>query len=51
MIRILSPKYYDQSFDNMLEAVRDMGRSGVRFVVGGRLEQLSTGKGYGISVS
>jgi hypothetical protein len=42
MIRILNPKYYGQSYDTMLKAVRDMGRSGVKFVVGGRLEQLSS---------
>jgi len=39
MRRILDPKYYENSVENMLGAVREMGRVGVRFVVGGRLEQ------------
>jgi len=39
MIRIINPKYYNNSFENMLEAVRDMAKVGVHFVVGGRLEQ------------
>lgn len=39
MVRILNPKYYGNSKDAMLEAVRDMKRNGVRFVVGGRLKQ------------
>ena len=39
MVRILNPKYYGDSEENMLEAVREMGRAGVHFVVGGRLEQ------------
>jgi hypothetical protein len=39
MVRILNPKYYGNSEENMLEAVREMGRAGVHFVVGGRLEQ------------
>lgn len=39
MVRILNPKYYADSEENMLEAVREMGRAGVHFVVGGRLEQ------------
>lgn len=40
MVRILNPKYYGDDRDMMLDAVREMGRSGVHFVVGGRLEQL-----------
>lgn len=40
MVRILNPKYYGDDRDTMLEAVREMGRSGVHFVVGGRLEQI-----------
>lgn len=39
MVRILDPKYYSDDEENMFEAVREMGRSGVQFVVGGRLEQ------------
>jgi len=39
MIRIINPKYYGGEIDNMLEAVREMGREGAHFVVGGRLEQ------------
>jgi len=38
-VRIINPKYYEDSYENMLEAVRDMGRKGVRYIVGGRLEQ------------
>lgn len=39
LIRILDIKYYDQSKENMLSAIRDMKRRGVHFVVGGRSEQ------------
>ena len=39
MVRILNPKYYGNSQQAMLEAVRDMKRHGVHFVVGGRLQQ------------
>jgi len=39
MVRILDPKYYNNDKETMLEALREMGRSGVQFVVGGRLEQ------------
>jgi len=42
MRRILDPKYYGNDMKNMLEAVRGMGRAGVKFVVGGRLEQGKT---------
>ena len=42
MVRIINPKYYGDSIDGMLAAVREMGEAGVHFVVGGRLEQ---GKG------
>jgi hypothetical protein len=44
MVRILNPKYYGGNEDDMLEAVREMGRSGVHFVVGGRLEQHRPGE-------
>ena len=44
MVRIINPKYYGDSIDGMLTAVREMGEAGVHFVVGGRLEQ---GKGEG----
>jgi hypothetical protein len=37
MVRILNPKYYGDDVEAMLESVREMGRSGVHFVVGGRL--------------
>ena len=37
MVRILNPKYYENSYDAMLEAIRSM--RGVKFIVGGRLEQ------------
>ena len=42
MVRIINPKYYGDSIDDMVAAVREMGEAGVHFVVGGRLEQ---GKG------
>ena len=38
-IRIINPKYYDNSRENMLEALLDMKTKGVHFIVGGRLEQ------------
>lgn len=38
-MRIINPKYYNNSFENMLDAVRGMAKAGVHFVVGGRLEQ------------
>ncbi len=44
MVRIINPKYYGD-YDNMLKAVRDMGKEGVHFVVGGRLEQGNDGGG------
>lgn len=39
MVRIINPKYYGDSKDVMLEAVREMNRQGVSYVVGGRVEQ------------
>jgi len=39
MVRIINPKYYGNSVDGMLTAVREMGDAGVHFVVGGRVEQ------------
>lgn len=36
LVRLIDPKYYGNSFDSMLEALRTMP---CRFVVGGRLEQ------------
>jgi len=36
MVRILNPKYYNNDYDQMLQAQRSMGAD---FVVGGRLEQ------------
>lgn len=44
MVRILNPKYYGDDVEEMLESVREMGRSGVHFVVGGRLEQRPGGE-------
>ena len=49
MVRILNPKYYDEDREQMLEAVREMGREGVHFVVGGRLEQVRSQEGEGRS--
>ena len=43
MVRILNPKYYGNSEEDMIDAVREMGRAGVHFVVGGRLEQNGSG--------
>lgn len=43
MTRIINPKYYGGEYENMLEAVREMGEEGVHFVVGGRLEQSKDG--------
>jgi len=40
MVRIINPKYYGNSNENMLQAVREMGSEGVHFVVGGRVEQI-----------
>eukprot|EP00558_Chaetoceros_sp_UNC1202_P012210 CAMPEP_0197234632 /NCGR_PEP_ID=MMETSP1429-20130617/2332_1 /TAXON_ID=49237 /ORGANISM="Chaetoceros sp., Strain UNC1202" /LENGTH=501 /DNA_ID=CAMNT_0042693087 /DNA_START=82 /DNA_END=1587 /DNA_ORIENTATION=- len=40
MVRIINPKYYGDSYENMLEAVREMGDEGAHFVVGGRLEEI-----------
>jgi len=45
MVRIINPKYYNQDRGQMLEAVREMGREGVHFVVGGRLEQVRPQEG------
>ena len=39
MVRIINPKYYGESRENMLEALADMKEKGVHFIVGGRLEQ------------
>ena len=38
-VRIINPKYYGDSRENMLTALRDMRAKGVHFIVGGRLEQ------------
>jgi nicotinic acid mononucleotide adenylyltransferase len=43
MVRILNPKYYGGSKEDMLKAVRDM--KGVHFCVGGRLQQAPGGDG------
>jgi nicotinic acid mononucleotide adenylyltransferase len=39
MIRIINPKYYNQSNDEMLKTLYNMQSQGVHFVVGGRLDQ------------
>jgi len=39
MVRIINPKYYGDSRENMLAALVDMKEKGVHFIVGGRLEQ------------
>jgi len=38
-VRIINPKYYNNSRDEMMEALVDMRDKGVHFIVGGRLEQ------------
>eukprot|EP00521_Asterionellopsis_glacialis_P012834 CAMPEP_0195308164 /NCGR_PEP_ID=MMETSP0707-20130614/38083_1 /TAXON_ID=33640 /ORGANISM="Asterionellopsis glacialis, Strain CCMP134" /LENGTH=356 /DNA_ID=CAMNT_0040372423 /DNA_START=863 /DNA_END=1933 /DNA_ORIENTATION=- len=44
LVRILNPKYYGNSQENMIQAVREMGEKGVRFVAGGRVEQQNPGE-------
>ncbi|KAL9185944.1 hypothetical protein ACHAXT_003721 [Thalassiosira profunda] len=44
MVRILNPKYYGDSRENMVAALVEMQEKGVHFIVGGRLEQ-GTGDG------
>ena len=39
MVRIINPKYYGDSRDNMISALAEMQEKGVHFIVGGRLEQ------------
>lgn len=39
MVRIIDPKYYGNSRENMIDALIEMKESGVNFIVGGRLEQ------------
>jgi len=39
LVRIINPKYYDNSIENMIEALMKMKEKGVHFIVGGRLEQ------------
>lgn len=38
-VRIINPKYYENSEDNMVAALTAMKEKGVHFIVGGRLEQ------------
>lgn len=38
-IRIINPKYYNNSMENMLKALQDMQNRGIAFVVGGRVQQ------------
>ena len=42
-VRIINPKYYSNSFENMIDALVQMKEKGVHFVVGGRLEQTESG--------
>ncbi len=42
-VRIINPKYYDNSMENMIEALVDMKEKGVHYIVGGRLEQMESG--------
>lgn len=39
MVRIINPKYYENSREKMIDALVDMKDKGVHFIVGGRLEQ------------
>jgi len=39
MVRLIDPKYYGNSINNMLDSMHKMKAKGVHFVVGGRLEQ------------
>lgn len=39
MVRIINPKYYGGSEQNMISALELMQSKGVHFIVGGRLEQ------------
>ena len=39
MVRIINPKYYGDSQENMISALVSMKEKGVHFIVGGRLEQ------------
>jgi len=55
LVRILNPKYYGNQKEHMIQAMRDMGKKGVRFVAGGRVEQQSSsnenGEGGGVFVT
>ena len=39
MVRIINPKYYENSREKMIDALVDMNNKGVHIIVGGRLEQ------------
>ena len=39
MVRIINPKYYENSREKMIDALVNMKDKGVHFIVGGRLEQ------------
>ena len=38
-VRIINPKYYNNSLENMIDALVEMKMKGVHFIVGGRLDQ------------
>jgi len=42
-VRIINPKYYNNSVENMINALVQMKEKGVHFIVGGRLEQTESG--------
>ena len=42
-VRIINPKYYNNSVENMIDALVEMKEKGVHFIVGGRLEQTESG--------
>jgi len=42
-VRIINPKYYNNSVENMIDALVQMKEKGVHFIVGGRLEQTESG--------
>eukprot|EP00986_Skeletonema_menzelii_P015731 scaffold12532_cov156-Skeletonema_menzelii.AAC.2 len=42
-VRIINPKYYNNSVEKMIDALVEMKEKGVHFIVGGRLEQTASG--------
>jgi nicotinic acid mononucleotide adenylyltransferase len=45
-VRIINPKYYNNSVENMIDALVEMKEKGVHFIVGGRLEQTESAKKF-----